>query len=187
MVKRKYWALGVLVGMGAILLLSRDYKIERVAPPAAGQERLETETARQVRNLSAEETESSNVPESPRHAASEIEKHRVERLAALDKAVRDQQEKVEERRKILSTVVRTKGIIYKGRDAKYSDEAGTAEPVEKKEGTISPDQAEEAARRAQDAMAYIDAKRNFETDEKLLHEMKLRLLSEKAVNKPSGR
>jgi hypothetical protein len=38
---------------------------------------------------------------------------------ALAKAVRDQEDKVEERRKVLSTIVRTKGIIYKGQDSFY--------------------------------------------------------------------
>ncbi|RYD23459.1 MAG: DUF3520 domain-containing protein [Verrucomicrobiaceae bacterium] len=40
-------------------------------------------------------------------------------LAELKKAVRDQEEKVEERRKVLATIVRTKGIIYKGQDSFY--------------------------------------------------------------------
>jgi capsular exopolysaccharide synthesis family protein len=37
----------------------------------------------------------------------------------LNKAVRDQEDKVEERRKVLATIVRTKGIIYKGQDSFY--------------------------------------------------------------------
>jgi polysaccharide biosynthesis transport protein len=54
----------------------------------------------------------------------EIETRDAERqLAELDKAVRDQEDKVEERRKILSTIVRTKGIIYKGPDASYNSPA----------------------------------------------------------------
>ena len=40
-------------------------------------------------------------------------------LQELNKAVRDQEDKVEERRKVLSTIVRTKGIIYKGQDSFY--------------------------------------------------------------------
>lgn len=40
-------------------------------------------------------------------------------LYELNKAVRDQEDKVEERRKVLSTIVRTKGIIYKGEDSFY--------------------------------------------------------------------
>ena len=38
-------------------------------------------------------------------------------LHELNKAVRDQEDKVEERRKVLSTIVRTKGIIYRGTES----------------------------------------------------------------------
>lgn len=41
-------------------------------------------------------------------------------LAKLRKAVQAQEDKVEERRKVLSTIVRTKGIIYKGSDSFYN-------------------------------------------------------------------
>ena len=41
-------------------------------------------------------------------------------LAKLRKAVQAQEDKVEERRKVLSTIVRTKGIIYKGTDSFYN-------------------------------------------------------------------
>ncbi|MBU6170473.1 MAG: polysaccharide biosynthesis tyrosine autokinase [Verrucomicrobia bacterium] len=40
-------------------------------------------------------------------------------LLELNKAVRNQEDKVEERRKVLATIVRTKGIIYKGTDSFY--------------------------------------------------------------------
>lgn len=50
----------------------------------------------------------------------EIETRDAERqLQELNKAVRDQEDKVEERRKVLATIVRTKGIIYKGSDSFY--------------------------------------------------------------------
>lgn len=42
-----------------------------------------------------------------------------DQMRALAKAVRDQEDKVEERRKVLATIVRTKGIIYKGQDSFY--------------------------------------------------------------------
>ena len=41
-------------------------------------------------------------------------------LVDLNKAIRDQEDKVEERRKVLATIVRTKGIIYKGQDSSYN-------------------------------------------------------------------
>ncbi len=50
----------------------------------------------------------------------EIESRDVERsLQELNKAVRNQEDKVEERRKVLATIARTKGIIYKGDDSFY--------------------------------------------------------------------
>lgn len=42
-------------------------------------------------------------------------------LLKLRKAVQAQEDKVEERRKVLSTIVRTKGIIYKGSDSFYNE------------------------------------------------------------------
>lgn len=51
----------------------------------------------------------------------ELEQKNAERqLHELNKAVRDQEDKVEERRKVLATIVRTKGIIYKGQDSFYN-------------------------------------------------------------------
>lgn len=41
-------------------------------------------------------------------------------LYELNKAVRDQEDKVEERRKVLAQIVRTKGIIYRGTDSFYN-------------------------------------------------------------------
>lgn len=50
----------------------------------------------------------------------EIESRDAENaLQELNKAVRNQEDKVEERRKVLATIVRTKGIIYKGADSFY--------------------------------------------------------------------
>ena len=42
-------------------------------------------------------------------------------LHELNKAVRDQEDKVEERRKVLATIVRTKGIIYRGPESGVDD------------------------------------------------------------------
>lgn len=50
----------------------------------------------------------------------EIEKGDADRtLYELNKAVRDQEDKVEERRKVLSTIVKTKKIIYAGEESFY--------------------------------------------------------------------
>jgi len=45
-------------------------------------------------------------------------------LVELNKAVRDQEDKVEDRRKVLATIVRTKGIIYRGADSFYGPSGG---------------------------------------------------------------
>lgn len=48
-------------------------------------------------------------------------KNEEAQLAKLRKAVQAQEDKVEERRKVLSTIVRTKGIVYKGTDSFYNE------------------------------------------------------------------
>lgn len=51
---------------------------------------------------------------------SEIENRDIDKqLYELKKAVRNQEDKVEERRKALATIVRSRGIIYKGQDSFY--------------------------------------------------------------------
>lgn len=60
------------------------------------------------------------VARSYRQYRAEIESRDAENaLQELNKAVRNQEDKVEERRKVLATIVRTKGIIYKGTDSFY--------------------------------------------------------------------
>ncbi len=48
----------------------------------------------------------------------------------LSKAILDQEDKVEERRKVLATIVRTKGIIYKGQDSFYGNSGTREETIE---------------------------------------------------------
>jgi len=87
----------------------------------------------------------------------EIEQRAMQQaLQELSKAVREQEEKVAERRKVLATIVRTKGIIY------------------------------DAIERGPDAQDYIDAKRDFETDQELLKTMKIMLLGETITTKTPG-
>jgi len=51
----------------------------------------------------------------------EIESRDADRqLQELNRAVREQEDKVEERRKVLATIARTKQIIYKGQDSFYT-------------------------------------------------------------------
>ena len=101
----------------------------------------------------------------------EIESKNAERqLAELNKAVRDQEDKVEERRKVLATIARTKGTIYKGDDSlQAADQNGEA---------MKSDASEEAIKRGLDAQDYVDAKREFENDQQLLQTMKLKQIEE---------
>jgi uncharacterized protein involved in exopolysaccharide biosynthesis len=84
-------------------------------------------------------------------------------LRELTKLVREQEDKVEERRKILATIVRMKGIPDKGA------EAG---------GDSSAEKPEDAIKKMLDAQDYVDAKRDFETDSELLQTLKLKQVAE---------
>ena len=52
-------------------------------------------------------------------------------LIELNKAVRDQEDKVEERRKVLATIVRTKGLIYRESDS-FAKQSGVDEHLDAK-------------------------------------------------------
>jgi succinoglycan biosynthesis transport protein ExoP len=59
---------------------------------------------------------------------SEIESRDSEKgLQELNKAVRDQEDKVEENRKVLANISKTKGIIYRGQDSYYGAGGGVDE------------------------------------------------------------
>ena len=85
-------------------------------------------------------------------------------LHELNKAVRDQEDKVEERRKVLSTIVRIKGIVLNGGDIQIPREDG--------------DSTEEATNRSLDIQDYVDAKRELEMEQELLQQLKLKLMAE---------
>ncbi len=153
----------------------------------------------------------------------------------LNQAIRDQEEKVEEKRKALATIVRTKGIINKGQDSFYAqsgvDEDQGArsalqtynqleqeklqtesqlkslalkdqrdEKVVELEATLQAqnelatnrlkavkvmrdDSREEAIKRGLDAQGYVDAKRDFESDQELLQKLRLRQIGQVMTEK----
>ncbi len=74
----------------------------------------------------------------------------------LSKAIRDQEDKVEERRKVLATIVRTKGVIYKGQDSFYAESGNQ----------------NDALKSGLDAQDFGDAKRDLAIDEQRLRQMK---------------
>lgn len=176
MFKRFCWVFLVMAGIGTCtwLVLSPVGPQKNVTGAISKLETSADRPATRSSDMSDGEPAKEIARESSRHSSGEVERHQAEtrRLFHLNDAVRKQEEKVEERRKVLATLVRTKGIIYKGPDADYSGKAETPQ---------------EATKKALDAQDYVDAKREFETDQKLLQEMKLKLLSEKVVNEPSGK
>lgn len=107
-------------------------------------------------------------------------------LQELNKAVRDQEDKVEERRKVLATIVRTKGVIYKGDDSFSAQSCADGAGASKDAEIAANETREEAIKRGLDAQDYVDAKRDFETDQQLLQTMKLKLIGEQiSGNAPS--
>ena len=98
-------------------------------------------------------------------------------LAEIRNAVRQQEDKVEERRKVLTTISRTKKIIYHGEPGvtgqSDSDESGI---IAQREGK------RDALERSIDTTDYVDAKQDFETDLALLEQMKIKLMTEEIVN-----
>ncbi len=91
-------------------------------------------------------------------------------LAELDKAIVDQEDWVEERRKVLFTIVKTKGMIHQGEAAPG---AGAEVPM-----NAEKEDREAAIRRGLDAQDYVDAKRELETEEELLKTLKFKRVEE---------
>ncbi len=85
-----------------------------------------------------------------------------ERLRELKKAVFDQEDRVEERRKVLSLIVKIKGIEPKGWDS----------PADNAELNTSPG----SKHREVDIQDYAGAKRELETERELLQSLKLKLI-----------
>jgi len=98
-------------------------------------------------------------------SADEIDKNDFGALSELEKAIADQTAKVEQRKKVLEEIVKTKNFFDK--------DSGSAKPK-----ALDPSR-EEAIRKALDAQDYVDAKRDFETDQELLRQMILKLASMK--------
>ncbi len=79
--------------------------------------------------------------------------------SASGRSIRDQEDKVEERRKALATIVRTKGIIYKGQDSFY--------------GQSGVDEDQDASNR-EDVQGYVEVKKCLVADQEQLRQLKLR-------------
>lgn len=92
-----------------------------------------------------------------------------ERLLELKKAVRDQEDKVEERRQVVSIIVKNKGVPDKGSDLL--------------DGNAEAGSSEDAKRRALEAQDYADAKRDLEMDQALLQSLKLKQINDEITAK----
>lgn len=98
------------------------------------------------------------------------------RTEISDAEIRDQEAKVEERRKALVETVRNRGITYTGEDSfsdKSADDQGSDERLKTVE-RLKKETREGAIKRGLDAQDYVDAKRDFEKDYALLLEMKMK-------------
>ena len=85
----------------------------------------------------------------------EIESRDAENaLQELNKAVRNQEDKVEERRKVLATIVRTKGIIYKGSDSFYG-QAGVDEDQGARSALMAYNQLEQEKRKLESQISSL--------------------------------
>ncbi len=95
-------------------------------------------------------------------------------LQVINKTIRDQEDKVEERRKALATIVRTKGIIYKGQDSFYGQSGVDQDQGSRSAGgkVVKNDMREEGIKRGLDAQNYVDVNREFEADQQQLLAMK---------------
>lgn len=176
MFKPFWWVFLAMAGLGTLVwvALSRVEPKKIVIGSISNLENSADRPATRNSDVPGAENDQKNARESSRHSAGEIQRHQAEegRLLHLKEAVREQENKVEERRKVLSTIVRTKGVIYLGPEA---DQPGSYETHEK------------AFKKSLESQDYVDAKRDFETDQKLLQEMRLNLLKEQIQTKQGGR
>ncbi|MGD7654780.1 MAG: vWA domain-containing protein [Verrucomicrobiales bacterium] len=135
-------------------------------------------------------------PELPQLSAEEQSLRDAEMLekkrTALNKAVRSLEDRVEERRKVLATIVRTKGIDYKARDQIKLNDLTESELMElqtrsshdfasldtkhqKPLKTRLYPERDAAIKRGLDAQDIDDAKREFVADQEILARMRLEL------------
>lgn len=96
------------------------------------------------------------------------EKDSKRSLFELQKAVKEQELKVEDRRKILATIIHTRGITY-------------TRPEAEQEGGDKP----ETLLHVKETAVCVNAKRDYEADQELLQTMKLKLIGEDITSKMS--
>ena len=102
---------------------------------------------------------------------------RAPSIAKLDQAVREQENKVEDRRKVLATIERTQGAIDKGGDSFYG---------QPDVNRLKDSRKDQAIKRGLDAQDYVDAKRDYDSDRQLLQMMKQKRSELAGVSTPGG-
>lgn len=168
------WIVVLLAGIGAIWLFRDSLSIHKLHQGAkVGKSDPAVRTPTDVSTTTIRDGE---VPESPRHLAGEIEKHKSEREQSkpLEEAIREQKTKVEAHRAELARIVQSIGIIYTGPNESYSGETPVTDPSDAKVEFDKPG-----------AESYVGAKKRFEEAQELLREMQQRLAAGKS--KTSGR
>jgi tetratricopeptide (TPR) repeat protein len=111
--------------------------------------------------------------ESP--AAEEME------LEALRKTVENQEDRLEERRKVLSTLTRQKGIAQRGDELSLNQASADEDQAGQAAKDMKRQTREAAITRGLDAQDYVDAKREFDADQERLQELKLKLAEGEAA------
>ena len=111
-----------------------------------------------------------NRKENPLLAMNEVPKSSAQQREELQEAIRVLEDRVEERRKVLTTISRTKKIIYHG-DSKLS--APTEEQQRKAEQRREETKTA-ALERSIDETDYADAQRDFLADQEELRQLKLK-------------
>jgi Ca-activated chloride channel family protein len=93
-----------------------------------------------------------------------------EEMRNLTNSIRHQEDKVEEHRKVLSTIVRTKGITYKGADSFYNEGGVDSDQT----AGIKESTRDNAIKRGLDAQDYVDAKDQFDAEHQRLIDLKMK-------------
>lgn len=118
----------------------------------------------------------SNAPAAATGSAAEARE-----IDAPREAVRSQEDRLEERRKVLGTIARSKGLAQREDDS-LADQARVDEDQAGRAAKAMKEQTREnAITRGLDAQDFVDAKRDFDADQQRLEVLKLELADSEAA------
>jgi len=95
-------------------------------------------------------------------------------LAKMEKALREQEDRLEEKRKVLNTIVETKGIVYKGGSSVFG-----GAPVGADEDMVARSKREReqaAVKTGIDTYDFVEARRDFEHTREIHDRMRIEML-----------